>query len=285
MRENADLLEGNPYNGSKSLVSAKKGFTPYFKSLAVGELLQQCPHPSLLTKALTVMESYEAAAVCRVIGLLQSGEVGWAALVKLSWIPQSIKGATLSELKARERFLLGKAAQSPGLDRWKQWSGVNDRPYVSKQEKKRQRGHQELCLMTLQDCDSFYKSAKRAVDGGKSYDTWLHSDGRKIFHSWSQRAASSGMVPPPQQPGFPTNSALGGRVPTGVLPAGIVGMGRTAAHPAVQAGGQPLASGSGAPQDVQNMSLLDKLTQLTLLMQNTELREYIGKNNVFSKPQ
>ena len=79
------------------------------------------------------------------------------------------------------------------------------------------------------------------------------------------------MVPPPQQPGFPTNSALGGHVPTGVLPAGVVGMGRTAAHPAVHAGGQPLASGSGAPQDVQNMSLSDKLTQLTLLMQKTEL--------------
>ena len=93
------------------------------------------------------------------------------------------------------------------------------------------------------------------------------------------------MVPSPQQPGFPTNSALGGRVPTGVLPAGVVGMGRTAAHPAVHARGQPLASGSGAPQDVQNMSLSDKLTQLTLLMQNTELREYMGKNNVFSKPQ
>ena len=126
-----------------------------------------------------------------------SGKVGWAALVKLSWIPQLIKGATLSELKAWERFLLGKAAQSPGMDRWKQRSGVNDKPYVSKQEKKRQRGHQELCLMTLSDCDSFYKSAKRAVDGGKSYDTWLHSEGRKMFHSWSQRAASSGLVPPP----------------------------------------------------------------------------------------
>ena len=162
---NADALEGNnnPYNGSKSLVSAKKGFTPFFKSIAVGKLLEHCPHPSLLSKALTVTESYEAATICRVIGLLQSGEEGVAELVKLSWIPQSIKGATLSELRARERFLLGKAAQSPGMDRWKQWSGVNDKPYVSKSEKKRQRGHQELCLLTLQDCDFFYKSAKRAV--------------------------------------------------------------------------------------------------------------------------
>ena len=105
-----------------------------------------------------------------------------------------------------------------------------------------------------------------------------------MFHSWSQRAASSGMVPPPQQPGFPTNSALGGRVPTGVLPAGVVGMGQTAAHPAVYAGGQPQASGSGATQNVLNMSLSDKLTQVTLLLQNTEIREYMAKN-IFSTPQ
>ena len=139
--------------------------------------------------------------------LLPSGEVGVAELVKLRWIPQAIRGATLSDLRARERFLLGKAAQSPGLDRWKQWSGVNDKPYVSKSEKKRQRGHQELCLLTLQDCDFFYKSAKRAVEGGQSYDTWLHGAGRKIFHSWSQRAASSGMVPTQPQPGAPAYMA------------------------------------------------------------------------------
>ena len=93
------------------------------------------------------------------------------------------------------------------------------------------------------------------------------------------------MVPPSHQPGVPTNSALGGRVPTGVLPAGVVGMGRTADHPAVPAGGQPQASGSGAPRMVQNMSLSDQLTQLQLLLQNVGLREYLGNNNVFSKPQ
>ena len=40
MRGNEDLVVGaqSPYNGSKSLVTGKKGFTPYFKSLAVAEL-------------------------------------------------------------------------------------------------------------------------------------------------------------------------------------------------------------------------------------------------------
>ena len=113
-----------------------------------------------------------------------------AELIKLSWIPQVIRGASLTDLQARLRFLLGKAAQSPGSDQWKHWSGENDKPYVSKNEKKRQRGHQELCLMTLQDCDFFYRSAKQAVEGGQSFDNWLHGGGKKIFLSWSQRAAS-----------------------------------------------------------------------------------------------
>ena len=146
MRVNADPVEGapSPYNGSKSLVNAKKGFTPYFKSLAVAELSQHCPHPSLFTKALTVSESYEAVCICRVVGLLQSGQVGVAELIKLSWIPQALRSASLSDLQARVQFLLGKAAQSPGSDRWKHWSGENDKPYVSKNQKKRQQGQQEL---------------------------------------------------------------------------------------------------------------------------------------------
>ena len=170
MRGNTDAVEGapSPYNGTKSLFNAKKGFTPYFKSLAVAELSQHCPHPSLFTKALTVSESYEAVCICRVVGLLQTGQVVVAELIKLSWIPQALRGASLSDLQARMQFLLGKAAQSPGSDQWKHWSGENDKPYVSKNEKKRQRGHQELCLMTLQDCDFFYKSAKRTVEGGQS---------------------------------------------------------------------------------------------------------------------
>ena len=118
MRENADAVEGapSPYNRSKSLVNAKKGFPPYFKSLAVAELSQHCPHPSLFTKALTVTESYEAVCICRVVGLLQSGQVGVAELIKLSWIPQALRSASLSDLQARVQFLLGKATQSRGSD-------------------------------------------------------------------------------------------------------------------------------------------------------------------------
>ena len=102
-----------------------------------------------------------------------------AELIKLSWIPQALRSASLSDLQARVQFLLGKAAQSPGSDRWKHWSGENDKPYVSKNQKKRQQGQQEHCLLSLQDCDFFFRSGKRAVEGGQSYDNWLHGAGRK----------------------------------------------------------------------------------------------------------
>ena len=64
-----DVMPPQPI-GSKSLVSAKKGFTPFFKSIASRELLQQCNHPSCYTKSLTLMESYEATLLCRSIRLL-----------------------------------------------------------------------------------------------------------------------------------------------------------------------------------------------------------------------
>ena len=72
----------SPYNGSKSLVTGKRGFTPYFKSLAVAELSTHCSHQSLFTKALTVTESYEAVTICRIVALLQSNQV--ASLIKMS---------------------------------------------------------------------------------------------------------------------------------------------------------------------------------------------------------
>ena len=212
MRGNEDLVVGapSPYNGSKSLVTGKKGFTPYFKSLAVAELSTHCSHQSLFTKALTVTESYEAVTICRVVGLLQSNQV--ASLIKLSWIPQALRSASLSDLQARLQFLLGKAAQTPGADRWKHWSGVNDKPYVSKNQKKRQQGQQEHCLLSLADLDFFFRSGKRAVEGGQNYDNWLHGAGKKIFHLWSARAASRGIdsepihqpVAPVAQPGDPS---------------------------------------------------------------------------------
>ena len=114
-RENEESMEEeviSPIIGSKSLVSAKKGFTPFFKSIACKELPQHCSHPSCFTKSLTLTESYEAATLCRSIGLLESGERGVAEFANMSWIPQGIKGATLSDMKARKHFLLREAAQS-----------------------------------------------------------------------------------------------------------------------------------------------------------------------------
>ena len=106
-RGNADSMEEDlsPYNGSKSLASAKKGFTPFFKSLACKELPQHCNHPSCFTKALTLTESYEAVTLCRVIGLLESGERGVAEFAKMSWIPQSIPCLNLRQGSA---FFWGK---------------------------------------------------------------------------------------------------------------------------------------------------------------------------------
>ena len=46
-----------------------------------------------------------------------------------------------------------------------------------------------------------------------------------------------------------------------------------------------MASGSWDPQSVLNRSVSDQLAQLTLLLQNTELREFMGNNNVFAKNQ
>ena len=59
MGEHEEQVVGapSPYNGSKSLVTGKRGFSPYFKSLAVAELHTHCSHQSLFTKALTVTES------------------------------------------------------------------------------------------------------------------------------------------------------------------------------------------------------------------------------------
>ena len=97
------------------------------------------------------------------------------------------------------------------------------------------------------------------------------------------------MVPSQPQPGAPaymagvSNPSRDGHVPIGAWSAGVVGHGGAATHQAAYAGGQPVASGSGVPQSVQHMSVSDKLAQLTLLLQNTALREFMGNNNVFAK--
>ena len=76
----------SPYNGSKSLVTGKRGFSPYFKSQAVAELRTHCTHQSLLTKTLTVTESYEAVAICRLVALHSGNQVG--TLLNLCGFPR-----------------------------------------------------------------------------------------------------------------------------------------------------------------------------------------------------
>ena len=142
--------------------------------------------------------------------------------------------------------------------------------------------------MTLQDLDHFHKSANKAVAGGQNYDTWLNQTGKRLFHSWSQRAASSGATPIQPQPGAPaitagvSTTARGGHVPTGGWSAGVVGNGRATSHQVAHAGGNPVASGSWDPHSVLNRPLSDQLAQLTVLMQSTRLRDAMD-NNVFLK--
>ena len=80
-----DPVEGDsPYNGSKSLVTGKKGFSPFFKSKA-RDLLTHCIDPNLLTRALALAESYEAVAICRLVAIHGSGQPGTYA--DLVWVP------------------------------------------------------------------------------------------------------------------------------------------------------------------------------------------------------
>ena len=126
----------------------------------MAELLTHCTHPLLLTKAHTVTKSYEALAICRLVAVHGSGRPG--TLANLVWIPLSLRSATLADLKLRLQFLEGKAALTPSADQWKHWSGEYKKVYVSKNQKKKQQGGQELCLVSLADLDGFYKAGKRA---------------------------------------------------------------------------------------------------------------------------
>ena len=135
--------------------------------------------------------------------------------------------------------------------------------------------------MSLQDLDLFVKSANKATAGGQNYDAWLQGTGRRMLHSWSQRAASSGATTPIQsQPGAPatsagvSNVARGGHVTTGEWPAGVVGAGGAATHHAAHAGGSnPGTFGFWDPR---------MLAMLSLQMQNTGIGGAMD-NNVFSK--
>ena len=95
----------------------------------------------------------------------------------------SLRSATLPDLKVRLLFLVGKAAQTPGADQWKHWSGGYNKVYISKNQKKKQQGGQGLCLVSLADLDGFFKAGKRAEARGQNFDTWLKSAGKKTLLS------------------------------------------------------------------------------------------------------
>ena len=42
--------------------------------------------------------------------------------------------------------------------------------YISKNQKKKQQGGQELCLVSLADLDGFFKAGKRAEAQGQKFD-------------------------------------------------------------------------------------------------------------------
>ena len=137
---------------------------------------------------LTLPESYEALAICRLVALHGSRRPG--TLADLVWIPMSLRTATLADLRLRLQFLVGKATLTPGADQWKNWSGEYQKVYVSRNQKKRQQQGQELALVSLADLDGFYKAGKRAEAKGQKYENWITSVGKKTLLSWSARAAS-----------------------------------------------------------------------------------------------
>ena len=71
-----DLVEGDsPFNGSKSLVIGKKGFSPFFKSKAREELTGIAMPHSIMC-ALSLNESYEAACICRLVAIHAKAQPG-----------------------------------------------------------------------------------------------------------------------------------------------------------------------------------------------------------------
>merc|ERR1712215_391358 len=278
-RVNAVSAEGDmglPYDGSKTLVTAKKGFTKYFKSIAFKELAHDCRHARCYTKSLTLGESYEATTLCKSITLLESGERGQAEFASLDWLPQGIKRATLTQIKARKEYLLRKSMQGPVADRWKQWSGEEGKPYVTKTERKRRKGQSEHCLVSLSDLGLLVKSAHKATQGGQSLDVWLQGAGRRTLHAWAQRASSAGIAPRQPPAGAPvgvSTVARGGHVTTGEGPAGVVGAVGAATHQAAYTGGSnPSFPGSWDPQFIAHM------VQVQMQLQQMGVREGIDKN-------
>ena len=65
MSDELEFVAPAPPNCSKSLVTGRKGFSAHFKNVAAGELVTQVKFPVLLTKAISLNESYEAACISR----------------------------------------------------------------------------------------------------------------------------------------------------------------------------------------------------------------------------
>ena len=126
---------------------------------------------------------------------------------------------------------------------------------MSKNQKKKQQGAQELCLLSLADLDFFFMAGKRAVERGQNYDYWLNDAGKKMFHSWSTRATSRGIasepnhqpVAPVAQPGDPSTVRVGDFFSNGVSQPGS-SQGGAAGYPlSLSRRGDPTPDSSGGP--------------------------------------
>ena len=104
-------------NGSKSLVTGRKGFSAHFTNIAHSELVTHIEHPVLLTKAITLSEGYEAACISRLLAIHKARLFN--ELVEIVWMTQSLRTKIKGELTMRFDFLLAKARQNPNAGQWK----------------------------------------------------------------------------------------------------------------------------------------------------------------------
>ena len=115
--------------------------------MAGDEFERHCTDPILLTRALSLNESYEAACICRLVAVYASGQPN--TLADMVWMPQSLRSQALDDLNLRLEFLLGKARLTPNADRWKNWSEEFKKVYLLKNQKESQQAGQELALVSL----------------------------------------------------------------------------------------------------------------------------------------
>ena len=168
MFDEPEVVGPVPPNGSKSLVTGRKGFSAHFKNVAAAQLLTHVKFPILLTKAISLNESYEAACISRLVAIYASGLHN--TLAEIVWMPQSLRAQELGALNLRLEFLLGKARQTPNVDQWKNWSGDFQKVYLSKYQRKKQQTGHKLALVSLADMDEFHKTAQRPENAGRKYD-------------------------------------------------------------------------------------------------------------------